>query len=680
MNRNESFDDASCLLGVGCQINSWMIDSFLARGGFGTVFKAHDINTNEIVIIKSGNAPGKNYLTIESEIYQKLSGKDGFPRFIWSGIGNFERTIKGERKCLYCHILVIEQLGVSLSTMFDDMAHKFTLKTVLLLATQMIDLLETLHSVGVVHRDIKPSNFVLNEDANKLYLLDFGLSHFYKKGDKHIAYSEGVEFKGTHRYASLYAHLKIQQSRRDDLASLAYMLIYFLNGLPWQNVKVDRKDRRRIIGEIKSLVTAEELSKGLPDCFKYLLQYATKLKFDEVPDYQYMKNLFTTCLSELNDTDLRFEWEIESEKRVQSFPDAFVSKDDPYANMLRLQQSIFRLPSPAGAMHTQNSLNQNNNSTTASSNNPFRFLIPTSSPHHAIHTFDTTTNDTHMAVQEAAATSGATPNSLKANNQRCKSTHWNEIEHAKEGPRKRLRTSQYEHTPGESSVSSAMSTEQSLFMAPAPSMLSSQLHHHHHHHHHNHHSSSHASHHSSSTTHQFRSHHPHYSFHTSSLLASHCNSTNPYHHENFQFHAPMHSNPHHSSPFRGEIHHYQPQELNSYLSYPSAQVGFPSYLFQDEPTSATAPSYHHHHHSGASLNARRNLASFHHPSSANSTYSLWHPSLQYLNSSNVLNLTAPLQAHSAFSHPSNETPLNNISVSLPTSNSASTQSLFNSQQ
>jgi hypothetical protein len=95
---------------------------------------------------------------IETKIYQKLAGKgafcryslrfnsfailtdflEGFPRFVWSGIGNFERTIQGERKCLYCHILVTELLGFSLSTMYDDLNHKFTLKMVLLLAVQMV--------------------------------------------------------------------------------------------------------------------------------------------------------------------------------------------------------------------------------------------------------------------------------------------------------------------------------------------------------------------------------------------------------------------------------------------------------------------------------------------------------------------------------------------------------------
>ena len=86
-----------------------------------------------------------------------------------------------------------------------------------------------MHEHDYVHRDLKPENFVigLDKEENIIYLIDFGLSKKYKdsKGD-HILYKEGKSILGTVRYVSIYTHLGIEQSRRDDIESLGYILIY----------------------------------------------------------------------------------------------------------------------------------------------------------------------------------------------------------------------------------------------------------------------------------------------------------------------------------------------------------------------------------------------------------------------------------------------------------------------
>ncbi|KAI0310387.1 kinase-like domain-containing protein, partial [Amylostereum chailletii] len=102
--------------------------------------------------------------------------------------------------------------------------------------------LESLHSRGYIHRDIKPSNFLfgLEEESMRVFLIDFGLAHRYIDPDsgRHIPFNHTKELIGTPRWASINAHSGIEQSRRDDLESLAYVLIYFARGsLPWQKMK-----------------------------------------------------------------------------------------------------------------------------------------------------------------------------------------------------------------------------------------------------------------------------------------------------------------------------------------------------------------------------------------------------------------------------------------------------------
>lgn len=157
------------------------------------------------------------------------------------------------------NIMLMDLLGQSLEDIFADNNRKFSLKTVLLIADQMLERIEFLHSKEFLHRDIKPDNFLMGvgENSDRLYMIDLGLAKKYLKEGNHIPYKDGKELTGTARYASINTHVGIEQARRDDIESVGYVLMYFLRGvLPWQNMKSkDARTKYAMIKEKKMATT-----------------------------------------------------------------------------------------------------------------------------------------------------------------------------------------------------------------------------------------------------------------------------------------------------------------------------------------------------------------------------------------------------------------------------------------
>lgn len=209
------------------------------------------------------------------------------------------------------NILVMQLLGPSLEDLFNKEHRRFKLQSVYLIAIQLITLLEKLHNTGYIHRDIKPNNFLIGRDDNisQIHMMDFGLSKKYIENGKHIKMKHGRSLIGTARYASVNMHMGFEPSRRDDLESVGYMLVYFLKGsLPWQGIKKKKKNKQlESIGDSKMCTSLDNLCEDLPSCFKNYIKYCRKLKFDETPDYDHMRNMFVKSSAGRN-MEPKFEW------------------------------------------------------------------------------------------------------------------------------------------------------------------------------------------------------------------------------------------------------------------------------------------------------------------------------------------------------------------------------------
>ena len=214
------------------------------------------------------------------------------------------------------NILVMELLGKSLEDLFVNIpGRKMSVRCVCNIGFQVVTILQYVHNKHIIHRDIKPDNFVIGtgENAKKIYLLDFGLAKKYRSSTilMHYQMNNKKKFTGTARYSSINSLRGIEQSRRDDLEAMGYVLLYFLRGsLLWQGLQVKNlKDRYRKIMEKKKETSPEELCKGFPKQFEQYVSYTRNMEYEQDPDYDYLKNLFIEVLTEMGcEFDYYYDW------------------------------------------------------------------------------------------------------------------------------------------------------------------------------------------------------------------------------------------------------------------------------------------------------------------------------------------------------------------------------------
>ncbi|KAF7035731.1 hypothetical protein CFC21_046547 [Triticum aestivum] len=281
----------------------------LGKGGFGQVYVGRRVSSPSL----GDRNPGANALEValkfehrtskgcnygapsEWQVYNTLSGNHGVPRVHYKGKqGEF-------------YIMVMDMLGPSLWDVWNNNSHSMSVEMVACIAIEAISILEKMHSKGYVHGDVKPENFLLGPcgtlEEKKLFLVDLGLATKWKgAGNGHIEYDQRPDvFRGTVRYASVHAHLGRTGSRRDDLESLAYTLIFLLRGrLPWQGYQGDNKGF--LVSKKKMSTSPESLCGICPQSFRHFVEYVVNLKFDEEPNYAKCISLFDGIVGPHPDT------------------------------------------------------------------------------------------------------------------------------------------------------------------------------------------------------------------------------------------------------------------------------------------------------------------------------------------------------------------------------------------
>lgn len=284
----------------------YKIGKKIGEGSFGVLFEGSNIINGVAVAIKfeprKTEAP---QLRDEYRTYKHLQGCDGIPNAYYFGQEGLHS------------ILVIDLLGPSLEDLFDWCGRRFSVKTVVQVAIQMLSLIEEVHRHDLIYRDIKPDNFLIGRqgfpDENKVHLIDFGMAKQYRdpRTKQHIPYREKKSLSGTARYMSINTHLGREQLRRDDLEALGHVFFYFLRGqLPWQGLKApNNKQKYEKIGDKKRTTSAAVLCEGFPKQFAEYLDSVRSLPFEAEPAYEEYRMLLLSVLDDLGThADGDFDW------------------------------------------------------------------------------------------------------------------------------------------------------------------------------------------------------------------------------------------------------------------------------------------------------------------------------------------------------------------------------------
>ena len=283
-------------------LKKYRIIKRIGKGSFGSVFLGKNIQQNDFVAIKL-ESKNQTDTILERETYILYSLKGfGIPEVITYG-----QNIK-------YNILIQELLGKSIDKIFFEKNRKFSMKDCCMIGIQILDRLEYIHSKYIIHRDIKADNFLIGlKNKGIIYIIDFGLAKQYKsrKTGKHVKFVINKKWSGTSRFASANTLRGVEPSRRDDLESFCYLLLYLMKGsLPWDHINEESEiNEILIIYKMKQYMTPEMLFRDLPLQMAKFYKYCKSLEFEQKPNYKYLRSLLISILKNIGEqNDLHFCW------------------------------------------------------------------------------------------------------------------------------------------------------------------------------------------------------------------------------------------------------------------------------------------------------------------------------------------------------------------------------------
>ena len=315
--------------------NKYKIIKAIGRGSHSLIFLDNNIINQQLVAVKIQEKL-HHVENIEKEAYYLLQLKGiGIPKLY--SFGHY-----GKYK-----ILVEELLGKTIDEIFNKNKNNnknIILKDMILAGIQLIERIKYIHSKYILHLDIKPSNFLVgNQDSSTIYVIDFGFAKKYRSSrtGKHIQLSKKKYFFGNLKFSSIRTMKGFEPSRRDDLESLGYLLIHlFKQQLPWDNINSQNiKELNKKLYEIKCHISIDNLCKDLPNEMKEYMKYVKSLKFEEEPNYNYLKNLFEFVLKKINNTNIfYFSWgnkKIYLNKNESFTKNSRYKKTSPFSRILK---------------------------------------------------------------------------------------------------------------------------------------------------------------------------------------------------------------------------------------------------------------------------------------------------------------------------------------------------------
>ena len=267
----------------------------IGKGGFGNVYRGFDIENNIKVAIKVDN---KKYNRKEFQIYKLIENKE-YSAKVLDYYEDSENSY-----------LIMPFYHISCDKIFKMSDRYFNLKDICMLCIQVIQQLHGLHHIGIIHRDIKPDNFVWDKNTNRIKLIDFGLCKPFMENGKHIKSERSSSKSGTLRYMSVNCQNGIMLSRRDDLISLAYSIIYLYNKkIPWKGI--NEKNKKKLYAKVKKMKADYNKNvdnSNLAEPIKFLISYALDLKFDQKPNYSLIMKVFYDYIKKSSKYNGKWSW------------------------------------------------------------------------------------------------------------------------------------------------------------------------------------------------------------------------------------------------------------------------------------------------------------------------------------------------------------------------------------